>query len=444
MLGAGISGLCTGYALLKTGFDVTVFEQNETPGGVIKSHRQKGWLVETGPNTIMVRKKAMWDFFDELNLTGQILEASKETKKRFLVRHEKLHAVPASFYGFLTTPLFSTGAKFRLIKEPFIKRAQQKDESLASFIKRRFGVQFLDYGVNPFIAGIYAGDPNKLSVKHTLTPLYKMEQKFGSVFKGLIKRKKGKTVKKALISFDEGMQVLIDCLSNELKDSLRMKSKVTQITDKDHSWFIATDETGNKFSDEYTAVISTLPPLQLSDIWNGPQSKEAINKLSSIEYAPVRVLSLGFKKEQVDHPLDGFGFLVPEKENFNLLGCLFSSSLFPNHAPENHTLLTCFIGGTRNPDLAGQPLDILLPKTMRDLDKLLGINDEPAFIDHAYWPRGIPQFNVGHDVFLSAVAEIESNHPGFFISGNFINGVSVPDCILSSFEMAKRVKNAQA
>lgn len=437
VLGAGISGLSTAHAFKKGGFDVTVYEKNAKPGGVIQTRKENGWLVEAGPNTVMVKEKKLWNFFEELNLTDQIVEANKQSKKRFIVRDRKLHPVPASLSRFLTTPLLSARAKLRWLKEPFVDSPHKKDESLASFITRRFGKELLDYGVNPLIAGIYAGDPSNLSAKHTFPSLTALEQEYGSVFRGLVQKKKGKTAKKALVSFHEGLHVLIDRLRDELDESLLLNTEVTQVNKNDDKWTVKT----NGGRQEYAHIVSTIPPRQLSGIWGETHSRQAINKLTNIEYAPVSVLVLGFKQKQIDHPLDGFGFLVPEKENFNLLGCLFSSSLFPNRAPGNHALLTCFIGGSRNPGLAAQPADKLIPTALDDLDQLLGIEGKPVFSRHIYWARAIPQFNVGYDQYLNAAAEIEKKNPGFFIGGNFISGVSVPDCIQSSFEMAERKRS---
>ncbi len=439
ILGGGISGLSIAYHLKKSGFNVTIYEKNEKPGGVIQSQRKSGWLVEEGPNTILVQDKKLWHFFVELNLTNQIEEAGKNAKKRFIVRDKILQPVPSSLSGFLTTNLLSTSAKFKLFKEPFIAPSKKKDETIADFMRRRLGNDALDYGMNPFVAGVYAGDPKKLSVKHTFSKLHEVEQKYGSVLKGMLKKKKNKKTKKALISFDEGLQVLPVRLHQKLENEFQVKTEVSQLSKKGNNWLVSVKRNGNFSQNEYGAVVSTLPAYYLSNVWSA-KSKDAVNKLAAIGYAPISVVALGFKKGQIDHPLDGFGMLIPEKENFNILGCLFSSSLFPNRAPEGHVLLTCFLGGMRQPALANLPAEKLIAKTLSDLDKLLGVEGKPDFKHHSFWQKGIPQFNLGYNSFPEAADQIEKENDGFFISGNFISGVSIPDCILASFEMVKRVE----
>lgn len=440
ILGGGISGLCAGYALKKEGFNVTVYERNEAAGGVILSQRQNGWLVETGPNTLLAGGKKLWNFFEELNLTDRVEKAKPQTKKRFIVHNGKLHAVPSSFFGLLKTGLLSTSAKCRLLKEPFVASSNKKDETIASFIIRRFGQEPLDYGINPFVAGVYAGDPSTLSVKHTFSSLFEWEHKYGSVLKGLMKKKTKKKIAKALISFDEGLQTLPRRLSQKLNDSMRLNTEVTGISKYKLGWNIGTKNNGQIANREHSAIVSTLPSYQLPKIWSESKSSKAMKKLSSVEYVPVSTVTLGFKRKQINHPLDGFGFLVPEKENFNILGCLFSSSLFTNRAPEHHALLTCFIGGTRQSNLAGEPAEKLISIARKDLNKLLKVEGEPVFSRHSYWPQAIPQFNLGYDALLTAAGEIEKQNPGFFIGGNFVSGVSLPDCILSSLKLAEKVK----
>ncbi len=440
ILGAGITGLSTAYALKKRGIKVTDYEKNKKVGGGIQSCKKERWLTEKGPNTMLVRGQKLWDLFDELNLTNRIAEANKSAKKRFVVRDKKLHAVPTSLGGFLTTRLLSTAAKFRLLKEPFISPTTGDDETIADFVKRRFGNEPLDYGVNPFVAGIYAGNPEKLSIKHTLSKLCELEQRYGSITKGLLKNRSNNNTKKALISFDNGMQVLPNAFLQKLGKSVLLNAQIQEIEHTSAGWSVKVKKDNEEKYYTHSSIISTLPAHQLPQIWASSKSQQLIQKLAGIEYAPIRVVTLGFKKDQIDHPLDGFGMLLPEKEPFNILGCLFSSTLFPNRAPKGHILLTCFIGGTRNPEMTCLSTESATSKTLYDLNQLLGINGRPVFSHHTCWSRAIPQFNVGYDSYLKVLDKIEQENRGLFITGNFKSGVSVPDCILSAFEMARRIK----
>lgn len=433
ILGAGISGLSLAYILSQKNIDITVYEKSDEVGGAIQTIRKGEWQTEEGPNTLMVKTKAVWDLLDELGLSPKLQEANPAAKKRFVVKDKKPTPVPMSAGQFLTSSLLSVGAKLRLLKEPFAPPSLQHDESIATFIERRLGKQPLDYGVNPFVSGIYAGDPKELSVKHTFSWLWDMEQNHGSLIKGMFRRKRTNSdSKKALISFEDGVQSLPKALANSLGNRVQLSTEITSIKKEGGQWIVK----GDGFEATHDCLVSTIPAYALSQVMDG----QLFDELGDIPYAPMNVLALGFKKEQVAHSLDGFGMLIPEVEDFHLLGCLFSSTLFPNRAPEGHHLLTCFIGGARNPELATKSPKELQVIALEELNELLGIEGKPVFAHHKHWSKAIPQYVVGYDHFLSLMKEIENQHPGLYLDGNYRHGVSVPDCISSGFKTAQKVK----
>ncbi|HYW36405.1 MAG TPA: protoporphyrinogen oxidase [Balneolaceae bacterium] len=441
ILGAGVTGLSIAWALKKQDYNIHIYEKRVQPGGKIRSLRENGWLVEEGPNTMQVRDQQIWELLDELNLDHRIIEAGSRAKKRYIVRGGQPRPLPMGLLDFLQSDLISFRAKLRLLKEPFIARSQKKDESVAHFIRRRLGPEPLDYGVNPFVSGVYAGDPKKLSLKHTFTSLFDMERTHGSISKGFFKRGKKKTAKRALISFDEGLQILPQTISEKLMPSLHLNAEVQQMIPSGNEWEIHLRKEDEILVKEHQTVISTLPTHVLADVWHGKTAAPLFKKISAIEYAPVSVLALGFRREQIQHPLDGFGMLIPEKESSSLLGCLFSSSLFPKRAPENHALLTCFIGGMRNPDWATKSTENIKKEILPQLNTLLDVDGQPVFQQHIFWQQAIPQYTMGYEDHLQAMAEIESTHPGLFLAGNYRGGVSVPDCILNGLEKAEKVNN---
>lgn len=438
VLGAGITGLTAAYTLSKQNVDVTVYEQSDEVGGAIKTTKKNGWLVEKGPNTLMVKDEEIWNLLNELGLDDQIVKASETAKKRFIVKNDSPTALPGSFTQFLTTSLFSASAKFRLLKEPFVAASNQQDESIASYIERRLGPEPLNYGVNPFVSGIFAGDPKRLSMKHTFSSLWKMEQNYGSLLKGMMNREKSDDKpESALLSFVDGNQTLPKTLTNSLSNAVKTSSTITSVESSNENWTIKGKANGKTFADSFDAVISTLPAYSLAQVFQD----SAADELSDISYAPMSVLALGFTDDQVGHPLDGFGMLVPEVEQYNLLGALFSSSLFNiNRAPEGHHLLTCFLGGDRNSAIASEPTDKLQEMAMTELSGLLDISGSPVFSYHKYWKRAIPQYHVGYDSFLSVINEIEEDYAGLKLAGNFRGGVSVPDCIKSGIETAGQME----
>jgi len=437
ILGAGISGLSIAWALKKKGITATLYEKKDTAGGVIQTRRDNGWLVEEGPNTMLVRNQKIWDLLDELQLADQIIKPGAAAKKRYIIRDKKLCAAPMSLMDFLKTDLISTSAKFRLLKEPFISAPLNDDESIAGFIRRRLGSEPLNYAVNPFVSGIYAGDPKKLSIKHTFGSIFKMEKRHGSITKGFLKREKHNSkAERALISFEDGLQTLPKAFHKKLGDTVQLNAPISKISRTATDWNLEL-QTGEKVN--HRAIVSTVPAYQLQDIWSVPKSTQSIRQLADIDYAPMSVLGLGFKRDQVNHSLNGFGMLIPEVEPFSLLGCLFSSSLFPNRAPQGHVLLTCFMGGARHRALAGQSMSTLISESLAQLDKLLGVEGQPVFSHHTYWPKAIPQYSVGYDTYLQCMDQMEKTNPGFYLAGNYRGGVSVPDCIINGFETAERI-----
>jgi len=436
ILGGGITGLSVAYALQKSGIKATVYEKSEEVGGAIHSITKKGFLVEEGPNTLSIRSSKMWNLLDTLGLESQMVKANDVAKKRFIVKNKKPIPVPMSFSNFLTTPLISSGAKLRLLKEPFVSASDRDDESVATFIERRLGRQPLDYGINPFVSGIYAGDPQKLSIKYTFSMLWEMEQRYGSITRGMIKKERPKNrPKRAMISFREGNQVLPNTLADFLDNTPKTSTEILSITKNNYNWVLSGEAPDQPFETEHNCLISTLPTHLLPELF----APELVNELAKLPYAPVSVLGLGFESNQITHPLDGFGMLIPEVENYKTLGVLFSSTLFPNRAPDGHELLTCFIGGARNPELARKSPKELVKIVLRELSELLQISGDPVFHHHKYWAKAIPQYPVGYNRYAKEMNNIEKENPGLFFQGNFREGVSVPDCILSGFETAQKV-----
>jgi oxygen-dependent protoporphyrinogen oxidase len=437
ILGGGISGLSTAYALSKNGISSTVYEKAGNIGGAIHSVRHGDWLVEEGPNTILVKSPELWNLFEELNLDNHIIEANEQAKKRYIVKNANPIVLPFSIGNFFITPLLSVSAKLKLLKEPFVAPSKKHDESVASFIRRRLGRQLLDYGVNPFVSGIFAGDPKQLSMKHTFPKLWEMEQQHGSITKGMFKRDRSNSSKKrALVSFEQGNQMLPQAFADSLPNSIQTSTEITSVKNVGNQWQISGIANGSAFEMSHDCIISTLPTYSLPDIFK----PILFDELSTLPYTPLSVLALGFEDDQIRHPLDGFGMLIPEVENYKTLGVLFSSTLFPGRAPDGHQLLTCFIGGARNPQTASKSKDELQSIVLTELNKLLGIKGEPAFVHLKFWNKAIPQYEVGYGHYLSLMNKIEKQYPGLYLDGNYRHGVSVPDCISSGIETAQKVQ----
>jgi protoporphyrinogen/coproporphyrinogen III oxidase len=442
IIGAGITGLTAAFYLKRQGVPVTVYEAGGRAGGVIQSSRQNGFLAESGPNTILETSPKISELIRDLNLESRRTYPSPDAKNRYVVRDKKPVAMPSSQAEFLTTKLFSARAKFALAREPFVPpRRGGVEESVAEFVLRRLNQEFLDRAIDPLIAGIYAGDPRKLSVQHAFPKLLEAEQKHGSLLKGQFfgagEKKSGEVSRRdaKMFSFDEGLQVLTGALTTQLGDSLKLNAPVIKLIQTSDGWRVSTF-TGET---EYGAVIYCGTAHKLAELKIETQTTINFSEFAEIRHSPVASLVMGFRREDVAHPLDGFGILIPKIEGFKILGTIFSSALFSNRAPAGHVLLTSYIGGERQPELAPLPPDELVKLACEDLRVLLGVHGQPVFTHHHFWPRAIPQYNVGYGKFKDTLNEIESKAHGLFFAGSFRDGISVGDSIVSGGNGAARV-----
>ncbi|MEP7234919.1 MAG: protoporphyrinogen oxidase, partial [Ignavibacteriota bacterium] len=412
------------------------------PGGPIQTIRRDGFLAEAGPNTIVENSLLITSMITDLGLDSSKVYSSPHSKNRFIVRDGKLQLLPVSTSSFISTKLFSASAKLRILAEPFISASSLKDEeSVADFFRRRFGDEVVDYAIDPFISGIFAGDAEKLSMSSSFNKIYKMEQSYGSLIKGQIfaaraRRKSGAlSPSRKMFSFDEGLQILIDKLFQRLESDIKLNTTLNRIEQLAEGWNVHYNDKGTEYIQHHSSIILTLPAYRLAEIRHNIEGVD-LQPLGSIHYPPVASLALGFKRSEISHDLGGFGMLVPSKEKFSILGTLFSSSLFAGRAPKDHALLTTYLGGVRNPELGDAHESYQIETVLRDLRLLLGVKGEPVFINRSFFRKAIPQYELGYERHIRNIEEIEMKAPGLCIAGNFRNGISVPDCIISGMALA--------
>jgi protoporphyrinogen/coproporphyrinogen III oxidase len=442
IVGGGISGLSAAWQLSRLGIPFTVYESSNRLGGMIGSFRRDGFLVEHGPNTILETSPRIPELVSALGIESRRVFPNAEAKLRYIVKGGKLHALPQSFAQFVRTPLLSSLGKLRLALEPVIPKSHKDtDQSLADFVERRLGREVLDYFVNPFVGGVYAGSPSRLSVAHAFPKLHRLEQKYGSLIAGTLlgARERARSADKSklkarMFTFDDGLQVLIDALRESIKGPVRLGRTLTAIEQAGNGWRLHFQQGA---SSEHTAVLLCAPAHQLARIPAGAEL--GLNSLASIPYPPIARVTLGFKRGQVKHPLNGFGALAPEKEGLHSLGFFFSSSLFPCRAPEGHVSITAFLGGSRNPEICASGPDAVLQAALADARDLLGIQGTPVFQDVAIIPRSIPQYEVGFGSVRQAMNEFEQCRPGLFLAGNYRDGISAGDSILSGLNAIQKL-----
>jgi protoporphyrinogen/coproporphyrinogen III oxidase len=431
IVGAGISGLTLAFELKKKRKRVLVLEKNVRAGGSIVTERKNGWLIELGPNTVLANSVQVDALIRDAGLAGRRMEAYKVNKKRFILKKGRLITLPANPLNFMTTPLFSLKTKLGLLKEPFMGRAKE-EESIAQFVRRRLGREMLDYAVGPFVSGVYAGDPEKLSVRWAVRKIYALEKDFGSLILGAIRKRKGPQPRGGLLSFPDGLEELPNMLAQEIGD-VSTSSPVDRIEKTPAGFIVSFKRDGKSESASARDVFLTG---NAKDICRFLAPLDSNCVLKDLPYAPVSIAAMGFARENVTHPLDGFGFLIPQIEATPVLGCLFTSSLFPGRAPEGKVLLTAFLGGARHPEVLKLDEIETLKTTLDFLRPLLGLTGEPEMTHVRIWPEAIPQYNLGHERFVLRAQEMEEKYPGLHFSGNLLHGVSVADCITNAVKLA--------
>ena len=451
VIGGGISGLTVAFRLHEAGRPVIVLESRESFGGVIRTHAASGWLFEEGPNTV-VSQGELDLLIRDLGLKGERLNASPRAAKRFVVKGGVPVPLPSNPFAFLASSLFTLRAKLRVLKEPIIPPFRGDDECIADFTRRRLGSEFLDYAVGPFVSGVYAGDPEKLSVRHAVRKIHALEANHGSLIRGAIALRKagrasGPAPRGTILSFQQGLDTLPRTIARRLGPAARPGTAVEKVRRTGGLFEVRLRSTGGASeSIEAARVIVALDALETSRVLESLDTDGSLDsrRIADIPYAGVAVAGLGYRREDVAHPLDGFGLLVPKREGFGILGCLFTSTLFPGRAPEGRVALTVIAGGATDPGAVGLSDEELLARITGALRKLLGVTGEPEHVEITRWPRAIPQYNLGHQDYLDIAANIEARHPGLHLIGNWRQGVSVGDCVQNAAALARQILEGKA
>jgi protoporphyrinogen/coproporphyrinogen III oxidase len=446
ILGAGISGLATAYWLYKEGFDITILEQNNEPGGAMISRKENGYLVDYGPNSGLETTPLIRQIVEDIGLASEMIYANEEGDKRYILRNDQLHPLPMNPFAFLRTKLFSTKAKLRLFAEPFIGRSKDGYyQSISQFVRRRLGQEFLDYAINPFVAGVYAGNPDELSVKSAFPKLYRLEELYGGLIKGMIKGAKERKQRAEqskqnarMFSFKCGMQSFPKAIAEKLNGKVNYESMVKSVERSGSKWKVLYEQNSEQKEIITDIVLSSIPAYIAGEVFKKIDGTLS-NHLNVIYYPPVMVLFLGYRKEDVGLLLDGFGFLIPKKENKSYLGAIWSSVIFTNRSDDDTACFTIFIGGARSPELFDLEKDVLIKKVLDEFHSTMKIISEPIFIKERMWDKAIPQYNIGYIEHENYFDQFEKANPGIFLSGNYRGGIAVGDCVKNSEIVSKKI-----
>jgi len=454
IIGGGISGLAAAHRVLELNKSahVTILEASDRLGGTIQTEHRDGFVIERGPDSFISEKPHAIALAKRLGLESQLIQTNEEYRRSFIVRDGRLRAVPEGFqlmapsrmWPFITSDIFSLAGKVRMAADLVLPRKSTNgstDESLASFVRRRLGEEALTRMAQPMVGGIYTADPETLSLRATLPRFLDMEQKHRSLI--LAMARQGRAQKKGtsgaryslFLSFNRGMQVLVDPLTR-INADLRVKTRAQRLS-FDRGWTITTDKDEQIKAD---GVCLAVPAYVAAALLGGRLAE----KLREIKYASTATINFGYRRAAIAHPLNGFGFVVPFVEKRSLIACSFSSVKFSGRAPEGHVLLRAFAGGALQPEIFALDETEMSKRVEADLRGLLGIREDPRFIEVAKWERSMPQYEVGHLDRVSEIEKLATELPGLSLAGNAYRGAGIPDCVRSGEAAAEYLINQRA
>ena len=429
VLGAGISGLTLGYYLHKKSSDFLVFESNGSIGGNISTTISNGFICENGPNTVLMNNMGTKKLISDLQLEDEVIYPNANNNKRFLIRNGNLIEIPQSLKQFFRSNFLSCRAKIRIIFEVF-KKKTNSNTSVYEFFRRRFGKEFHDRIIEPFLTGIYAGNTRNMSIKHVLKKIWEMEQNHGSIILGFIKKKSRNEIPKSF-NFKKGLRRLSDSIFQVIEKKIILNSKITSISKIGNSYEIIIN---NKIKYRCDKLVSTISAYALSDIIYDNKLSQALKKIS---YCPIHVLHLGLEKEKIQEDISGFGVLTKPADKRNFLGIIFNSQIFPHVAPIGKDLVTVMIGGARQEELLSLDKEFLFEKVIKDVRKLISYNGEIIMKHDFLWKRAIPQYQLNHEGIVCKIEDFQNKNKNFHITGNYYNGISVSDCIGKAYALSK-------
>ncbi len=445
VIGAGISGLACAHFLRARGVNVHVLEASDRPGGLIRSAEQGEFHFELGPQSFL-SSEPLPQLIQELGIQDQLLTADSRAP-RYLLRNGQLVRAPMSPLGLLRTPLFGARTKWRLVTEVF-RRAHppEDDESVASFTRRKFGDDLLKSTVEPMVSGIYAGDPQRLSLRAAFPEVHRFEREYGSVLRGAMKSrgKSGSKERPALCSFRDGMETLPRALSHSLGAALSYNASAESLRrskSNGHAAFEIRFAAGSASEVLSPLAVVLATPCEVAARLLNEIDARFADAFAAIEYAPVAVVSACYAQAAFAGPTRGFGFLVPRSEGLRMLGTVWNSSMFRGRVPEGHVGVTTFAGGATDLEICSWPGEKIAELICGELARVMQISAPPIALRVQRYARGLPQYNLGHGKILERLSQLAANQPGLFFAGNYWGGPSIGACVKQAQTAAAAVSD---
>ena len=441
VVGGGITGLAAAHALASRSIDFLLIEKEKRLGGTIRTEREGGFLLDAGPDAFLAQKPEGVALCRELGIEKRMIPTNSAERAVYVWRRGHLHplpegmvlTVPTRILPLLSSSLFSVPGKLRMALELVIPARHGEDESIASFVGRRLGQEALDRLAEPLLAGIHSGDPERLSMNFLFPRFVELEKKYGSLIRGMRRAAprgnpadKGGETRSVFLSLEGGLVELVDAISDSLPEGALLRGEGVQALRKEGEHYVLRLGSGEEVS--ASACLLAIP-LRAAERLIENVSPDVADLLAGIPTVSTAVVFLGFRREQVRHPLNGYGFVVPRTEGRRILAATFVSSKFANRAPKSHVLLRAFLGGARDPDALGLSDEALVGLARQELGEILGELGEPSFSRVYRWQQGTPQVEVGHADRVAAVEARLQKLPGLDLAANGFRGVGIPDCI---------------
>lgn len=446
IIGAGLTGLTTAFWLTRAGKKIQIIERQDRAGGQIRTFQENGFVYESGPNTGVVSYPEVAELFAALSPDCTLETAREESKKRWIWKGNKFHALPSGLVSAVTTPLFTLYDKFRILGEPFRAKGTNPDESVAELAARRLGKSFVDYAVDPFLSGVYAGNPHTLVTRHALPKLYNLEQDYGSFIKGSIakaklpKSERDKLATKKVFSAVGGLERLAEALVKAIgKEQITLSASEVKIQPQGKQWLITYRTPEGEQSLIANKVVTTCGAYALPDLLPFIP-KEDIGQISNLHYAPIIQASVGFHNTR-GLQFGAFGGLVPSKEKKDVLGILFPSACFVGRSPEEGALFSFFIGGVRHADMLDWSDEKLKDMILKNIHSMLKFpaDAQPDLIKIHRHQKAIPQYEKSSEARFKMIEELQIRYPGLILAGNIKGGIGMADRIRQATGIAKEL-----
>ncbi len=446
VIGAGLTGLTTAFHLVRKGVDVLLLEQTDRTGGQIRSFREEGFVFESGPNTGIISYPEVAELFAALAPACCLDTANEEAKRRLIWKGDRFHTLPSGLFSAVTTPLFSLTDKFRVLGEPFRPKGQDPEESVGALAVRRLGKTFLQYAVDPFLSGVYAGDPMQLVTKYALPKLYNLEQDYGSFIRGAIakaklpKTERDRLATKQVFSAAGGLQRLTDALTDAIGEArIRVSAKQIRIEPSGQKWQVSYQSPEGSQTLYADRIVTTVGGYGLPDLLPFVPHEE-MRAISELHYAPVVQVSVGIRNTG-NLKFNAFGGLVPSTENREVLGILFPSACFDGRAPEGGALFSFFMGGVKHPEMihhTDQMFESFISRELHDMLKFPK-GTTPDLLRVFRHTHAIPQYGQSSGLRFRTIEMLEQRYPGLILAGNIRGGIGMADRIRQATAIADQL-----